>query len=126
MALPTSKESDKEAVDGIARATKAKTCYVIGMDLTVTLTPEHARRLDAEVAAGRDRAEAVARALTESFSTADDAEEIEYWKEYRFRELIETAEASLARGEGVVVDDVDAYFNARTQNLIRQASDCAA
>ena len=82
-------------------------------DLTVTLRPEHARFADSEIAAGRspDREAVVARALDALAFAADEADALDHWKALRLAELIETAEAAIARGEGVVVDDIAAYLD---------------
>jgi antitoxin ParD1/3/4 len=82
--------------------------------MTVTLTPEQQERLEAAVAAGQFASveEAVQYAVDNLVLTAADLDDLSWAKP-----LLDEARASLARGEGLSLEEFNAHVEKRLKSL---------
>jgi len=81
--------------------------------MTITLTPKQQKWLEAEVAAGRFASveEAVQLAVAELMRPIETTD-LSWAKSY-----IDEARASLARGEGVTLEEFNAHVDAKLKDL---------
>jgi Arc/MetJ-type ribon-helix-helix transcriptional regulator len=82
--------------------------------MTITLTPEQQKRLEAAVAAGQYASveEAVRFAVDRLVMTDADIEDLEWVKPY-----LDEARQSLARGEGITLQEFNAHVDERLKKL---------
>jgi len=82
--------------------------------MTITLTPEQQRRLEAAVAAGRFASveEAVRIAVDHLVPTGAELGDLSWAKPY-----LDEARASIARGESISLEEFNAHVDTRLKDL---------
>jgi len=86
--------------------------------MTVTLTPDQQKRLEAAVAAGQfSSVEEAVRCAVERMMLAQEAEDAEYGDLSWVKPYLDEARAEIARGETISLEEFNAHVEKRLAKL---------